>query len=201
MNDARGYLIQNGIIPLSPTKGLVSIVDLILGPGVPGNWWGHQNANLAYNAYSELANDPDIIVMKLVDYKVTLVHRTLWDCIFRVALDNGRITWRKKSLSPQGLLLLNQIEKIGSISLDFITADLQVHRKTITKERRKLEEFGLVVSREEHTSSGHHDIVLESWKSAAKTRRVAPPASLTVVVAHREIQSRIGRHKSSLALP
>ncbi|MER9056730.1 hypothetical protein [Mesorhizobium sp. M0910] len=201
MKDAKKYLESQGLIPLSPAEGLVSLVDLILGPGVTGNWWSHHRANDAYNAYSALANDPDVIVIKLIDYKVTLIHRSLWACVFKIALDNKRIRWRRSFLSPDGLRLFNLVERAGLVALDFIVIDLEMPRKTLTKERKKLEEWGLVLSKEEHTPSGRHDIVLESWRSAARTRMVAPPASLTVISAYQEIRSRIGRHKSSLALP
>ncbi|TPI21094.1 hypothetical protein [Mesorhizobium sp. B4-1-1] len=201
MKDAKIYLESHGLIPLSPAEGLVSLVDLILGPGVTGNWWGHDRANDAYNAYSALANDPNVIVVKLIDYKVTLVHRNIWNPIFKIALDDKRISWRKSSLSPEGLRLFEIVEKFGSVGLDFIVSELEMSRTTLTKERKKLEGWGLVLSKEEHTSSGRHDIVLESWTSAARKRVVAPPASLTLISAYQEIKSRIGRHKLSLALP
>lgn len=201
MNDVREYLLEHGIIPLSPTDGLVSLVDLILGPGIKGNWWGQANSNAAYNAYAELADDPDIIVMKLVDHKVTLVHRNLWNCLFVVALDAKRLEWRKKSLSPKGLLILSNVDRLGTVGMDFVAAELGLPRKTIAHERKKLEQWGVVLSKEEHTKSGHHDIVLQSWKSAALERNVAPSPGLIASVAYQEINSRIKGHRSSLALP
>ncbi len=50
-----------------------------------GSWWGHPKSHAIFDTLSSLSDSPDVVRLRLVNGKVTLVHRRVWPALVRVA--------------------------------------------------------------------------------------------------------------------
>ena len=63
-----------------------NLAELVAGERIRGSWWGHPPSQArCFAAISILADSPDVVRTRLVNGKVTLVHRRVWSALVRVA--------------------------------------------------------------------------------------------------------------------
>jgi hypothetical protein len=77
--------IAHGVLLESARGPIPNIAELVAGEPIRGSWWGHPDGHAIYEAVSALADSPDVVRTRLVNGKVTLVHRRVWPALFRVA--------------------------------------------------------------------------------------------------------------------
>jgi hypothetical protein len=83
--DALAFIRQHGVV-LESAKGPVpSLVDALAGTPIRGNWWNHPDSKKIYQATRQARSCEDVLVCRLVDGKVTFVHRRLWAAVVRLA--------------------------------------------------------------------------------------------------------------------
>ena len=71
---------------LESAKGPVpNVAELVVGEPIRGSWWAHPDAHAVFDRINELADHPDVLRTRLLDGKVTLVHRRLWAPLVRLA--------------------------------------------------------------------------------------------------------------------
>ena len=69
-----------------PARGpLPNVAELVAGEPIRGSWWAHQCSHAIFDALNVLADSPDVVRTRLVNGKVTLIHRRLWPALVRVA--------------------------------------------------------------------------------------------------------------------
>jgi hypothetical protein len=78
-------LIEHGMLLQSARGPLPNVAELIAGEPIKGSWWGHPQGHEIFDQLARLDESPDIVRMRLVNGKVTLVHRRLWPALVRVA--------------------------------------------------------------------------------------------------------------------
>ena len=67
-----------------------------------------------YRLSCALRNHPDVLLVKLVSGKITLVHRPLWTAI--LAIGSAREPWQMRGLSKDALALLGKLDRAGKMS-------------------------------------------------------------------------------------
>jgi len=67
-----------------------SLAVSIVGGPIRGSWWGHERSHEIYAVTSRIRESEDVLVCKLVEGKVTFVHRRLWPALVRLADEFGR---------------------------------------------------------------------------------------------------------------
>jgi hypothetical protein len=80
-----GALIEHGMLLESARGPLPNVAALIAGEPIRGSWWGHPSGHAIFEALNSLADSPDVVRTRLVNGKVTLIHRRLWPAVVRVA--------------------------------------------------------------------------------------------------------------------
>ena len=58
-----------------------SVADAVAGQPIVGSWWAHPKGKAIFAALSELDDSDDVRCFKLVDGKVTFVHRRVWPAL------------------------------------------------------------------------------------------------------------------------
>lgn len=149
------HLGERGIL-LEQDKVLPNVVCLITGETLKGSWWSHPRSHEIFACLTDLADHPDVLFTKLVAGKVTLVHRRLWPAL--LAVGTSREPWQLRKISSEAANLLRRVEKKGFV----LASGPQV---------KELERRLLTVARQEHTDSGEHKMVVESWSRWAKEGR------------------------------
>jgi len=88
---ALGFVKKHGIVLVSAkSTRLPTLVDAIAGEPIRGSWWSHPRAHAIFRVLSELADSPDVRTFRLVDAKVTMVHRRLWPELVALADEVGK---------------------------------------------------------------------------------------------------------------
>jgi len=78
-------LVDHGMLLESARGPLPNVAELVVGAPVRGSWWAHPERHAIFEAINVLADSPDVVRLRLVNGKVTLVHHRLWPALVRVA--------------------------------------------------------------------------------------------------------------------
>ena len=101
---ALAWVEECGIAVESARAKVPSLVQLIVGGPVRGSWWAHPKGNEILRLSRSIRSSPDILVCRLVDGKITYVHRRLWPAIVRLAgrFSKERLAAVKEVHTPTG---------------------------------------------------------------------------------------------------
>ena len=83
--DAMGVLRDRGMLLQSARGPLANVAEVVAGEPIKGSWWGHPKGHEIFNVLAALDASPDVVRMRLVNGKVTFVHRRLWPALVRLA--------------------------------------------------------------------------------------------------------------------
>ena len=157
------HLEELGLLLLSKS-GLPNVVNLIAKGDVKGSWWSHADAHTIYAVSEMLEAHPDVLIMKLIDGKVTFVHRELWSRIYSIGV--ARESWQTKALSADAKLLLKKVDAEGSLQTGALGKAFDPKPGVAARE---LEFYLLVHVKQVHTQSGAHAKILQTWDKWAKS--------------------------------
>ena len=158
-------LERHGLLLCDDAK-LPSATACIAGAPVRGSWWGHEQGKLIYETLTRIIDT--VAWPKLVLGKETLVHRRLWPAL--VAAAESRQDWQLRGLKPDARLLLGRIRRGRPVRTDETPPATGRKLAVVATE---LEQRLLARSTSEHTPSGHHVRVIETWGAWAKARGIA----------------------------
>jgi hypothetical protein len=79
------FVEDHGVVLASARGPVPSVAEAIAGEPIVGSWWSHPKAHAIFDALSSIDDSVDIRCFKLVDRKITFVHRRLWPALARLA--------------------------------------------------------------------------------------------------------------------
>jgi hypothetical protein len=152
-------LSSSGLL-LKQDKLLPNVVTLVTGESLRTSWWSHPKGRLIFAVLAELADHPDVLSVKLLYGKDTLVHRRLWPALLAVAM--AEEPWQFKDLSAAGRKLQATLnETKGAVRSSGGTV-------------KEIESRLLAHAEQVHTESGRHETVLEPWSVWQRRMGVKP---------------------------
>ena len=83
--DPLDWVREQGIVLQSARGPLPNLAEHIAGEPIRGSWWGHRSGHEIFAALTRLLDSPDVVATRLVDGRITLVHRRVWPALVRVA--------------------------------------------------------------------------------------------------------------------
>ena len=83
--DPLDWVCEQGVVLQSARGPLPSLAEQIAGEPISGSWWGHSSGHEIFAALTRLLDSSDVIATRLVDGKITLIHRRVWPALARVA--------------------------------------------------------------------------------------------------------------------
>ena len=93
IRQAIAFVRRHGIVLESAhVRGRPSLADAIVGARVRGNWWNHPKGKAIFWITRAVRDSKDVLVCRLIDGKVTYVHRRVWPAVVRLAPEIG---WRR----------------------------------------------------------------------------------------------------------
>ena len=180
--------LSNAGLLLVQDKRLLNVVTLLTGEAFSKSWWSHPKGRLIFAVVSDLSEHRDVLFSKLINGKVTLIHRRLWPAFLAIALANE--PWQTRGLSSRGQQLL---------------ASLNESKEPINSSGpavKELEVRLLAHARQVHTESARHELMVEPWTSWSRTIRVKPLRSLSLAKEKLEQAAQaIGAPRSALPWP
>jgi hypothetical protein len=82
---ALAFVRKHGIVLQAARGPVPSLAEAIAGGPIRGSWWGHPKAKAIFDAAEAVSDSPDVLVCKLVDGRITYVHRRLWPALVKRA--------------------------------------------------------------------------------------------------------------------
>lgn len=79
------WLREHGVVMQSARGPVPSLAEWVAGEPIRGSWWGHPSGHEIYRVLNLVRASPEVVATRLIDGKVTLIHRRLWPALVRVA--------------------------------------------------------------------------------------------------------------------
>jgi len=95
------FVEQHGVVLASARGPVPSIAEAVAGEPIVGSWWAHPKGKAIFAALSEIDDAFDVRCFKLIDGKVTFVHRRMWPALVRLTKDGVITAERAASLQQE----------------------------------------------------------------------------------------------------
>jgi hypothetical protein len=79
------FVRNHGLVLVSAKGKLPTLTHAIVGEAIKGSWWGHPQGKRIFAILQQVCDHPEVVVCRLVDDKLTLVHRRLWPALAAAA--------------------------------------------------------------------------------------------------------------------
>jgi hypothetical protein len=83
--DALKFVEEHGVVLASAKGDVPRLTEAIVGAPIKGSWWSHPQGRAIFGVLNAVADSPDVLACRMIDGKVTLVHRRLWPSLVRIA--------------------------------------------------------------------------------------------------------------------
>jgi hypothetical protein len=84
-DEAIAFVERHGIVLASAKGPVPNLAATLAGGPIKGSWWAHPMSHKIFSIFAVIADRPDILACRLVEGKVTYVHRRLWPALIRAA--------------------------------------------------------------------------------------------------------------------
>jgi len=88
--DPVAFVARHGVVLASANGPVPSLAEAVAGEPIRGSWWSHPKGSAIFAALGAVDDSPDVLSFRLVDGKVTFVHRRLWPALVRLAGELGK---------------------------------------------------------------------------------------------------------------
>lgn len=95
------FVEKHGVVLASAKGPVPSLAEQIAGEPIVGSWWSHPKGHEIFDVLSAIDEDVDVRAFKLVDGKVTFVHRRVWPALVRLARDGVFTAQRVESVHQE----------------------------------------------------------------------------------------------------
>ncbi len=85
LRQAAAFVRKHGVVLESATGPVPSLAVAIAGGPISGSWWSHPRSREIFEITQTIRSSEDVLVCRLVNGKVTFVHRRLWPALVRAA--------------------------------------------------------------------------------------------------------------------
>lgn len=84
------FVERHGVVLQAARGPVPSLAEAIAGGPIRGSWWGHPKGHEIFRVADAVSQSDQVLVCKLVEGKVTYVHRRLWPSLVRIAPRLGK---------------------------------------------------------------------------------------------------------------
>jgi hypothetical protein len=81
---AIAFVKANGVVLESARGSAPNLAERVAGEPINGSWWGHRKAAQIFRCSRSVRDSNEVLVCRLVDGKVTYVHRRLWPALVKL---------------------------------------------------------------------------------------------------------------------
>jgi hypothetical protein len=79
------FVREHGVVLQAARGPVPSLAAAVAGEEIRGSWWGHAKAHQIFHAARAVCDSADVLVCKLIDGKITYVHRRLWPAFVKLS--------------------------------------------------------------------------------------------------------------------
>jgi hypothetical protein len=125
--DGLTFVERHGVVLQAARGPVPSLAEAIAGGPIRGSWWGHSKGHEIFRVAEAIRESPDILICKLVEGKVTYIHRRLWPALVKLAP-----RFRKEQLAR----VWNEHTRSGAHRTRRLAFPAWVPREVLTEARR-----------------------------------------------------------------
>jgi hypothetical protein len=85
MNDPVAVVRRHGVLLESAKGPIPNLAELVVGGPIRGSWWAHPGSHEIFAVINRARESRAVVATRLVNGKVTLIHRRLWPALARLA--------------------------------------------------------------------------------------------------------------------
>lgn len=102
--EALRWVEEHGVVVESAKTAVPSLAATVAGQPIRGSWWAHPKAQQIFVLAEAIRESEDIVTCRLVDGKITFVHRRLWPALVRLQhrFEKDRLTKVFSEHTPSG---------------------------------------------------------------------------------------------------
>lgn len=103
-DEAVAFVRKHGVVLQAARGPVPSLAEAIVGGPIRGSWWGHPKGQDIYRAAEAVSDSAEVLVCKLIEGKVTYVHRRLWPALVKLAarFQKGQLAKVRNEHTPSG---------------------------------------------------------------------------------------------------
>ncbi len=103
LEEALSFIETNGIVLESAHGRVPAFADFVAGERVT-RWWSHPKGRLIFSLTRAIRDSPDVLTCRLIDNKITYVHRRLWPALVKLSgeLDTSKLGAIREEHLPGG---------------------------------------------------------------------------------------------------
>jgi hypothetical protein len=79
------FVEQHGIVLQAARGPVPNLAELIAGEPIRGSWWSHPKSHEIFRVLEIVSESPEVLVCKLIEGRVTYIHRRLWPALVKLA--------------------------------------------------------------------------------------------------------------------
>lgn len=83
--EAISFIEKHGVVLASAKGPVPRLTEAVVNELIKGSWWAHPRSHQIFAIFQALGDCEDVLVCRLVNRKVTFVHRRLWPALARAA--------------------------------------------------------------------------------------------------------------------
>ena len=83
--EAISFIQEHGVVLASAKGPVPRLTEAIAAEPIRGSWWAHPKSRQIFAVLQAVADSEEVLVCRLVNGKLTFVHRRLWPALVRVA--------------------------------------------------------------------------------------------------------------------
>ena len=84
-DEAISFIKEHGVVLASAKGPVPRLTEAIVNEPIKGSWWAHPRSHQIFAVFQAVTHSEDVLVCRLVNGKVTFVHRRLWPALVRAA--------------------------------------------------------------------------------------------------------------------
>jgi hypothetical protein len=82
---ALAFVEKHGAVLVSAKGPIPRLTEAIAGGPIKGSWWSHPKGRQIFAVLQTVCDSPDVLVCRLIDGHITLLHRRLWAATVKLA--------------------------------------------------------------------------------------------------------------------
>ena len=82
---ALAFVEKHGAVLASAKGPVPRLTEAIAGGPIKGSWWSHPKGRKIFAVLQTVCDSPDVLVCRLIDGHITLLHRRLWAATVKLA--------------------------------------------------------------------------------------------------------------------
>jgi hypothetical protein len=130
--EALAFVHTYGVVLESGTGPVPSLASVIAGEPIRGSWWSHARSHEIFALTRVVRDCADVLVCRLVDGKITYVHRRLWPALVRVSerFPREHLAQVSEKHTASGRHVKNVVAFPGWVSRELASAASQLDEKS-----------------------------------------------------------------------